>query len=72
MTKVLKTVIVVDSRDVPPGVYEGRWSGYEVLVEIGGRLYEMKTQNGIRGLSVPCTVRVSERGDIGVGAISKE
>ena len=43
---------------LPDGDYQGTWSGYEVRVIVNEQGYRMHTENGIRGLNIPCTVRV--------------
>jgi hypothetical protein len=35
---------------------KGSWSGYRIRVESGGKIFELKTKSGVRGLDVPVHV----------------
>ena len=48
---------------IPPGCYDGVWTGYHVVVNNKWRL---TTLSGIRGLHVPCKVHVFIDGSIEV------
>lgn len=53
---------------LPDGHYKGRWGGYLVTLEIGGDVYYIDTNIGIRSMSAPCVVVVKD-GEIAVEAI---
>ena len=63
-SKVLSVVQIINDSPIPKGEYIGTWSGYTVKFRIGERLFEAKTNKGIRGLNIGCNVIVSENGDI--------
>lgn len=44
--------------NVPDGNYPATWGGYVVRLIINGKLYEIKTDIGVRTLAWPCTVSV--------------
>ena len=55
---------VVDLDDVCDGHFRGEWSGYTVRWYDKGRSYEARsTHVGVRGINVPCMVRV-ENGSV--------
>jgi hypothetical protein len=42
----------------PDGEYPGVWSGYVVEFSIAGFRFRLKTDTGVRGMNVPCVVKV--------------
>jgi hypothetical protein len=59
MDGFLDQVKRVESADgVPDGEYQGTWSGYTVKFETPFGAYEGKSTVGVRGMHVPCTVKV--------------
>lgn len=59
MNGFLDQVKRVESADgVPDGDYQGTWSGYTVKFETPHGAYEGKSTVGVRGMNVPCTVKV--------------
>ena len=44
---------------IPDGVYEGRWGGYEVEMMVNGNLVKFDTKSGVRGTNIPVTVTVT-------------
>lgn len=53
--------------DVPNGDYKGAWTSYRVIVTVFATTYELKVDVGVRGLAVPCIVKV-RNGEITVTA----
>lgn len=53
---------VVDADSLSPGVFSGRWSLYEVSVEIDGRQLTLHTRNDMRVAQYPCRVIVDRQG----------
>lgn len=60
MTDVVEGFYVEPITSVPDGDYPGTWSGYTVLTSINSRAVQLRTVNGIRGINVPCVVRVRD------------
>lgn len=48
----------VNPADLPEGDYPGVWGGYIVRTEIQGKRYCIQSSTGVRGMNIPCTVRV--------------
>ena len=42
---------------VPDGEWTGTWSGYSVKAKCGHGLWTFRTDEGIRGIDVPCIVK---------------
>ena len=42
--------------ELPDGDYKGIWGGYVVEALIGGQLHRFTTENGVRGMNIPCVV----------------
>lgn len=53
---------VVEADTLPPGVFAGLWSLYEVSVEIDGRQLTLHTRNDMRVAQYPCRVIVDRQG----------
>lgn len=49
-----------------PGEYPALYSGYVVVFETELARYELRMDEGIRGIDVPCTVVVDDDGNIDV------
>lgn len=48
-------------KDVIPGKYPGKWSGYVVrFTDASGNEIEAQTEDGVRGLDCPCVVTVQD------------
>lgn len=61
MTTKVKTVTIIASpKDIPDGIYEGKWSAYVVNVVINNKLFQLGTKDGVRGLDVPCIVTAKD------------
>jgi len=59
MDGFLDQVKRVESTDrVPDGEYLGTWSGYTVKFDTPCGTYEGKSTVGVRGMNVPCVVKV--------------
>lgn len=58
----IECVESVQPSQLPPGDYPGTWGGYEVDARIAGKTYRLKTSVGVRGIGVPCVVRVRPEG----------
>jgi hypothetical protein len=60
-TKIKSLDLIIPTEGgVPDGDYQGLWSGYEVRVIINEQGYRLHTEDGIRGLNIPCVVRVRD------------
>lgn len=57
-TSVVSVEQIFAITQLPRGTYSGTWSGYEVRVKIHDNSYRLTTKDGIRGIDVPCFVRV--------------
>lgn len=57
MTQVISIKEVKEVVTLPDGEYHGFWGGYLVRIETHDKVYELKTENGIRGINVPCVVK---------------
>src|SRR6185437_9038493 len=44
----------------PDGAYSAVWSGYVVLMDVGGKQIEFQATDGVRGINVPVTVTVKD------------
>ena len=56
--KKIETVEDVDPEYLPNGDYEALWGGYEVETVINGKKHRIYTTTGVRGMNIPCIVRV--------------
>src|SRR5688572_7640496 len=54
---ILQVIIVVPDA-LLDGDYEGIWGGYEATFSIRERRYVITTQDGVRGINIPCIVHV--------------
>jgi hypothetical protein len=54
--KVESIRMVKEVDKIPFGVYDGLWGGYIVQVIINNKKYELKTENGVRGMNIPVKV----------------
>lgn len=43
---------------LPDGYYNGIWGGYIVEINYNGKTYELKTEEGIRGIGVKVIVQI--------------
>ena len=43
---------------IPNGTYTGVWGGYVVQFEHDGETYEAKTDVGVKGINIPCTINI--------------
>lgn len=59
-TKVLSVeqFSLVEISNIPDGEYDGIWGGYEVEFTVDGKKYKARTENGVRGMNIPCVVSV--------------
>ena len=55
----------MSSHIVPPGEYQGIWGGHHVFI---GNMWRLTTEDGVRGIDIPCTVTVEENGSASVVA----
>jgi hypothetical protein len=53
---------VKEVNKIPFGEYLGLWGGYVVTFVIGNKKYEAQTEDGVRGMNIPCTVISDENG----------
>jgi hypothetical protein len=60
MENKLISVYQLVTNDLPDGKYEGTWSAYEVLFNIGENLYRGVCDGGVRGFNWPCTVTINK------------
>lgn len=44
---------------LPDGIYNGIWGGYVIEVHYNGDTYELKTEEGVRGVNIKVIVTVS-------------
>ena len=61
-THALSAVAIksVKFSELPHGTYRGVWGGYEVVLNVDDVEYHLKTQNGVRGIDIPCTVYIAK------------
>lgn len=50
--------------EIPAGVYDGLWSGYEVFFYLDDKTVKCKSDTGVRGMNIPCKVTKDELGDM--------
>lgn len=43
---------------LPNGFYTGRWGGYIVEVVYQQKIFELKTEEGVRGMNIPVIVEI--------------
>jgi len=58
INEILNVRPVNAAGSVPDGRYDGTWTGYLVRFAVDGVAYEGESDEGIRGMNVPCTVTV--------------
>ena len=58
MAKATRVLAEANARAIPRGEYRGTWTAYAARVKIGDVTYEVQTDLGVRGIDVPCVVRV--------------
>jgi hypothetical protein len=62
MNKVESVREVKNVEKIPFGEYSGLWGVYIVDFMIGNKHFEAKTENGVRGMFIPCIVVSDENG----------
>jgi hypothetical protein len=60
MKVYLEKVRCIRIERVPDGEYAGLWSGYRVSFETPYGQYEGTSTVGVRGMNIPCTVKVEQ------------
>ena len=45
---------------LPDGVYTGTWGGYNIEVRYGGETYDLKTDEGVRGIGFKVVVNIKD------------
>lgn len=53
-------LLALNSSEIPAGIYNGTWSGYEAYTTINGEDYRFKTEDGIRAINAPCIITVTD------------
>lgn len=43
---------------LPDGSYQGTWGGYIIEVTYNGKIYELKTEEGVRGMGFKVVVTI--------------
>jgi len=56
INEVLNVRPVNAAGSVPDGRYDGKWTGYLVQFVVDETVYEGESDDGIRGIDVPCVV----------------
>jgi len=60
-TKVISvTKFVPHASFLPNGAYHGLWSGHTVNLKHDGSMYELITDDGVRGINCPCVIHISD------------
>ena len=66
----MKKIVSISERNgestLPNGSYSGLWGGYVIVVNHGGKTYELKTEDGVRGFNISVNVNVND----GVGTFT--
>lgn len=57
-TDVLEVWEDGSSNFIPDGTYDGTWTAFRVRFEAHGVKYSGNTKEGVRGMNVPCRVKV--------------
>jgi hypothetical protein len=56
----VRRIIRADVSELPDGRYPSVWGGYVVEAVIGGKLYELVTEDGIRTIAAKCIVTIKD------------
>ena len=49
---------VPQATTLPDGMYSGVWGGYTIELQYNGKTYELKTEEGVRGMGIKVMVQV--------------
>lgn len=53
------TRAVPQETTLPDGTYVGKWGGYTIRVNHNGNEYDMKTEEGVRGIGIGVVVTIT-------------
>jgi hypothetical protein len=60
----MKIVAIREKRPVettlPDGMYMGSWGGYVIEVNYGNKIYELETEEGVRGIGFKVVVTIKD------------
>lgn len=60
MNKIISiTEKVPQPTTLPDGVYLAVWGGYMIELKYDGKLYELKTEDGVRGININVFVTIA-------------
>lgn len=45
---------------LPDGIYTGTWGGYIINIRYGDKYYELKTEEGVRGIGIHVVVTIKD------------
>lgn len=45
---------------LPDGLYNGTWGGYVITIHYNDKVYECKTEEGVRGIGIKVVVTVQD------------
>ena len=45
---------------LPDGIYFGKWGGYMIIVQYNEKTYELKTEEGVRGINISVVVSIKD------------
>ena len=46
--------------ELPDGAYIGTWGGYIITLTYGNRQYELRTQEGVRGVGIRVVITIKD------------
>lgn len=55
-------LLEVEPKEIPDGVYDGIWGGYNVKVFVGDKVYWLTSDIGIRTTASPCVITKDDCG----------
>lgn len=45
---------------LPNGIYTGTWGGYIINIRYGDKYYELKTEEGVRGMGIHVVITIKD------------
>jgi hypothetical protein len=62
MRNKVKSIVkkVPKETTLPDGLYNGTWGGYVIELTYDKEIYELATENGVRGINIPVVVEVKD------------
>lgn len=59
MKNIIKTITeIIPHTTLPDGYYNGLWSGYVIEVKFNGKIYELTTEVGVKGINIKVIIEI--------------